>query len=153
MKLSSRGRRALVMGVATLIGSLLPALPYGFLDRGPATAVAAAIVILCVAAIARIRSNTLNAGLATVAIFGGFDGLTCAISVVGVELWSNQPLHVILVSAAGLAGGGAVSMAAGEWLADRFGINHGIAYLQTITTLVVAASVGIALSIAAGAVG
>lgn len=153
MTFSKTAGRAIVMGVATLVGSLLPAIPFAFLSRGPAMGVAALITLACVAAIARVRSTAKALGDSATAVFGAYDGLTCALTVIGAELWTNQPLHVIVVSAASLAGGGAVSMAMGEWLSDRVGVKPWLAYAQTIGTLIAAAAVGIALSVVAGSVG
>lgn len=141
------------MGLATLVGSLLPALPYWVLPVVPATAVAGIIVLLVVMAIAELRVRTRGPGDAATTVFGGFDGLTCALTVIGADLWTHQSLRTIVISAAGLAGGGAVSMAMGEWLADRFGVKRSLAYLQTLATLVLAVTLGIGLSVVAGAVG
>ena len=54
---SSKGRAAaVVIGLATGVGGLLPALPYGWLRGAPAVAASAAVFVACAGGIAAARS-------------------------------------------------------------------------------------------------
>lgn len=146
-------RRATAMGVATFIGSVAPSLPFLVLGKGAGDIGAVIVTFALLGIIAEVRHRSRTAGLATVSVFGGFDGLTSEVAVLAGQLVHHQPVRTILSVGGGLAAGSAVSMALGEWLGDRFGVKRWHAYLQTVLTAVVAIVAGVAVSLLLGGVG
>lgn len=148
------GRRAWIMGLATLIGAAACALPYAVLGRAPATAVAAAIGVVLLVVIAEVRHRTKVAGLGSVAVFGGFDGLTSEVAVLAGQLVHTAGgARSIAVVGCALAAGSAVSMGFGEWLEDREGISRPLALAQTFATAAAAIAAGVLVSLLFGAGG
>lgn len=70
-----------VIGVATAIGTVLPALPYAFLSGGAAIACSALILLLLGAAISRVRARDRSLRRAVAETYGVLAAVCVAVSL------------------------------------------------------------------------
>lgn len=151
--MESKLQRAAVMAGATFVGTALPVLPYLIVGRFLATILAIAIALIAIIAISEIRVRVNEVGDGAIAIFGGFDGLTCVLGLIAPIIAANLPVKNLLATAFGLAIAGALSMGAGQYLEDVYGIKRWVAYMQTFILLLLAAGLSALVGIIFNSVG